>query len=300
MPVATLFLKPCPAQPWHPVPGVLGAAALALGLLSALPVQAVIGSYGTADSRVSLYVDGSPPQTPSQFDSWGTPYVPAPPGTAYTADAEARAGGNSAVSFAAGDLGMLKASSAASFGPRFQPGVLGNAFSNASAGFNDEWLVQGAGLVAGTPVTLLFTVHINGTHSGASTLYGTSQRAGAAVALVGRDVGVGGLSQNFNWGSGTQSTGNYQWAYNTFVGRTVALSASLSTLASVDQYSSVGSMYADFGHTINLYLAPSLAGVGSVSLGGHDYALPAVPEPATWAVMLLGLAVLGARLRRAR
>jgi hypothetical protein len=118
------------------------------------------------------------------------------------------------------------------------------------------------------------------------------------VALVGRDVGVDGLSQNFNWGSGTQSTGDFLWSYNTFVGRTVAFSASLSTLAAVDQSSSVGSMYADFGHTLNLYATPSLAGVGTVSLGGHDYAMPAVPEPATWAVMLLGLAALGATLRR--
>ena len=299
MPVATPFLKPRHARPGFSLPCVLGAAALAMGLLGAQPARAVIGSYGVADSRVSLYVDGSPPQTPTQYDSWGTPYVPAPPGTVYSADAEARAGGNSALSFAAGDLGMLKASSAASFGPRFVPGVVGYAYSNASAGFSDEWLIQGAGLAAGTPVTLMFTVHISGTHSGASTLYGTSQRAGAAVALVGRDVGVDGLGQNFNWGSGTQATGDFLWAYNTFVGRTVSFSASLSTLASVDQYSTVGSMYADFGHTINLYATPSLAGVGTVSLGGHDYALPAVPEPATWAVMLLGLAVLGARLRRA-
>jgi hypothetical protein len=44
-----------------PLRGVLGAAALVLGLLAARPVQAVIGGYGTVGGRVSLYVDGSPP-----------------------------------------------------------------------------------------------------------------------------------------------------------------------------------------------------------------------------------------------
>lgn len=33
---------------------------------------------------------------------------------------------------------------------------------------------------------------------------------------------------------------------------------------------------------------------------GHDYNLPAVPEPATWATLLAGLGVLGLRLRMAR
>jgi hypothetical protein len=60
-------------------------------------------------------------------------------------------------------------------------------------------------------------------------------------------------------------------------------------------------MHADFGHTINLYATPSLTGVGTVSKGGHDYAmLSAVPEPSTWAAMLLGLGVLGARVRGRR
>lgn len=276
-------------------PRLFAVAALSLGALTALPAQAVIGSYVYAESRVALYADGSPAQTPSQVNSRGSQFAPAPPGPTYSVNAEARAGANSALSFASGALGMLKASSAVTFSERFVPGVLGNAFSNASAGFNDEWLIQGAGLAAGTPVTLLFTVQISGTDSSTSMLYGASQQAAAAVALSARDVGVAGLTQTFNWGSVAQATGSYVWAYSTFVGRTVALSAGLSTLATVDQYSSVGSMYADFSHTINLYVAPSLAGISTVSLGGHDYALAAVPEPATWLLMALGVVALWLR-----
>jgi hypothetical protein len=210
-------------------------ARLVLCLAFVLPgvTYAAIGSYGTADSRVSLYVDGSPPQLPSQFKSWGSYYTPAPSGPVYSVDASARAGANSAQSFAAADLGMLKASAAATFSNRFQPGVLGNAFSNSSASFSDEWLVQGAGLTAGAPVTLNFTVRIAGLHSGASMLYGASQRAGASVTIAAHDVGSG-TTQNFNWGS-DQTIGDFVWAYNTFVGRTVALTAGLSALAAVDQ-----------------------------------------------------------------
>jgi len=99
---------------------------------------------------------------------------------------------------------------------RCQPGVQGFAFSNASAGFSDEWRVQGAGLAGGAPVTLIFTVRIAGRHSGAS------RRGAASVALSARDVGVNGPSQNIIWASVDHAARDYPWGCNTFIGRTLA------------------------------------------------------------------------------
>jgi len=62
----------------------------------------------------------------------------------------------------------------------------------------------------------MFTVHIAGTHGG------TSQRAAALVALSARDVGMNGLSQNFNWGRVDQTARDYPWACKTFIGRALA------------------------------------------------------------------------------
>ena len=59
----------------------------------------------------------------------------------------------------------------------------------------------------------------------------------------------------------------------------------------------------DFSHTVHTYIDAVNGGPDVISESGHDYATPlapGVPEPAAWALMLLGFSGLGAALRRRR
>lgn len=61
-------------------------------------------------------------------------------------------------------------------------------------------------------------------------------------------------------------------------------------------------LFADFSHTVHTYIDPVGGGPDVIGQSGHDYATPAastgVPEPAAWALMLMGFGLAGAALRR--
>ena len=69
---------------------------------------------------------------------------------------------------------------------------------------------------------------------------------------------------------------------------------------SASAYSSYGVVdYADYSDTIHIYMTSGPGGPDVVGASGHDYAPPsAVPEPATWAMMLAGFGLAGGLLRR--
>ena len=69
---------------------------------------------------------------------------------------------------------------------------------------------------------------------------------------------------------------------------------------SASAYSSYGVVdYADYSDTLHIYMTTATPGLHVVGLSGHDYAPPsAVPEPASWAVMLVGFGLVGRALRR--
>ncbi len=60
--------------------------------------------------------------------------------------------------------------------------------------------------------------------------------------------------------------------------------------------------FADFANTVHSYIDPVSGRPAVIGLSGHNYASPlqsgGAPEPATWALMLLGFGGLGATLRR--
>lgn len=63
-------------------------------------------------------------------------------------------------------------------------------------------------------------------------------------------------------------------------------------------------LFADFSHTVHTYFDAVNGGPDVIGESGHDYATPSaaggVPEPAGWALMLVGFGGLGAALRRRR
>ncbi len=62
-------------------------------------------------------------------------------------------------------------------------------------------------------------------------------------------------------------------------------------------------IFADYIHTVHTYIDPVNGGPDAIGQSGHDYATPSAsgaPEPAAWALMLLGFATLGAAARRRR
>jgi hypothetical protein len=78
-----------------------------------------------------------------------------------------------------------------------------------------------------------------------------------------------------------------------------ALQVDFSASAYAGPRSSPYLVFADYSHTVHTYIDGSAGDV--IGRSGHDYATPApggVPEPTAWALMILGFAATGARLRR--
>lgn len=265
-------------------PRILAMAAL---LAFAGSAGAAIGTRGSASTEVVLITNAGN-QNPKHEDGWG-PNSPPQPGWHRVAESSSVLGGNEGMARFEADLGLLKAYASATFSSRQQPDVYGGAYGQAGGSFSDEWLIQAPGLADGTPLQLNFTIHIDGSFSSVRTQYGTPLLANAAVNLVAQDQARTIGTQYFNWDGLTQPVGDYTWSVNTAVGHTLELTAQLSAIGRLDNFATTDTVYADFGHTVRLVLAPPDSGVSTVSLGGHDYALSAVPEPKAWLMVLAGL-----------
>jgi len=62
-------------------------------------------------------------------------------------------------------------------------------------------------------------------------------------------------------------------------------------------------VFADYSHTVHTYITSAAGDPDVIGTSGHDYAEPtsaAVPEPASWAMLILGFGLVGTRMRRRR
>ena len=201
-----------------------------------------------------------------------------------------------------GRIGLLKAYAASDHARCCVDGatlLLGDADASVQASFYDEVVVDGAGLAPGTPVSYQLQVRLSGTVSASDPARDSNLAATALATARLRDT-ASGQAVDFSWDAARQDTGVYHLSLATAVGRTLSIQGMLNIGTRVSAGAVIGrSAEVDFYNTAGFHLAPSVAGLNTIGASGTDFLAP-VPEPATWAAMLLGLATLGglARLRR--
>jgi hypothetical protein len=194
-----------------------------------------------------------------------------------------------------GALGTLKAFASAAYPAAPQAQGLSNGF--ASVSFLDTITVQGAGLAVGTPVSYQVDFAIGGNISPA---LGPNARLteATAEALVRLLDTSSNQRVELGWNPRFLANGLYSLTLATEVGHQLALSGFLTVNAKANSGTPLGeptSALADFEHSAYFNLAPSVAGLNTVGLSGHDFAVAAVPEPATWLSLLAGLGLLAWR-----
>ncbi|WP_197046902.1 PEP-CTERM sorting domain-containing protein [Paucibacter sp. KBW04] len=167
----------------------------------------------------------------------------------------------------------------------------------AQATFFDTLLVTSSTLAEGTPVSYRMDLSINGTLSSPSFESGGYLSADGLAEMRLRDKDSGQIA-TLSWDAKKNATGVYSLILNTQVGHTLTINGMLYAGADVSSYARTGrNAEADFYHSAYYQLAPSVAGLNTTGLSGHDFLATAVPEPASYLLLGLGLAGLGIRRR---
>jgi len=188
-----------------------------------------------------------------------------------------------ASSSTAGGSGPLQGTASASASPgllsayassQAGSGTNFNAFidARATATFNDEGSVHSTSGATGT-VVIPFTYQLTFSNSG-----------GGGLGPSGSQLVVGNLLN-------TSTNGTY--FLTLFVGQTIDFLANLDIAADANQGTPVS--VADYSHTLHIFIdVPD--GYTFDTVSGHNYSssnVGAVPEPSTWAMMILGFAGIG-------
>ena len=268
-------------------------AILAIALFSHLPSQANAGPcvgfgwYGglgagvCGDSSASVEANGvvaSSSPNPLQNQLSGGPI----------AVGMVSAGGGGALASASGtaDFGVIHAIATADTGSFVSRDPGTTAIANISLGFRDGFSVSGTG-----PVPLHISSPITGSFTGAS---------GADAFLIFEDLTANLLLINqqiaFLWPLRNNTTFLSDLTVTPGHDYLFVWSIVLSAPAVADRFSLVTSSQADVSHTGHLFFDVDTPSATLTSLSGHDYSSSissAVPEPSTWAMMILGFVGIG-------
>jgi len=200
-----------------------------------------------------------------------------------------------------GSVGHLKAFAEASYPSGVpEPHYYGYAWAAAHGSFADTVAVGGAGLALGTPVSYALKFYIEGTRSTPVFELGGSLHVDALAELRLRDLSSG-VDRWLSWDARNQGNGWYSVTIDTEVGHSLMVTGMLYAGASVSSSTTLARYaVADYGHSASYFLAPSVAGLNVTGASGHDFSVSAVPEPASAALLLVGLALIGLRGLRQR
>lgn len=165
-----------------------------------------------------------------------------------------------------------------------------DATASAEADMDD--IIPASNIVAGS---YGLNIQVTGAHSNVSGEYG--EAAYAMLFWSVDDAKTGALLRYGQW----EST---DAAPNGLIAETISDPSGdpleLDVQFNTNTYSSWGvPVFADYSDTAKIYLTSLDGGPDPVGLSGHDYSLvAALPEPGTWALLVVGLGMVGAVLRR--
>lgn len=212
-------------------------------------------------------------------------------------------GGNASAKVLA-SIGMLKAYASAyyPYGYDAQGHQVQYGYSNgtAQANFYDTLLVTSSTLALGTPVSYRMDLSINGSLSSPSFEMGGFLSADGLAEMKLRDKDSGQIA-TLSWDAKKNATGVYSLILNTQVGHTLTINGMLYAEGYVGSYAQTGrTAEADFYHSAYYQLTPSVAGLNTTGLSGHDFLATAVPEPSSYLLLALGLGLMGVYRRRGK
>jgi len=191
----------------------------------------------------------------------------------------------------------------------------------AQAGFGDYVTVNGGTNPIGTPVqikiftSLEYSTSWAGYAAGPSTtfdFYGPPSVAlNSSWDVYYVDPSSAGVSKKIDFSTdqfGESNTLNNDFVIDTYVGATFSISYSMSAFINggVVQPSMNTPLSSGFNGSVDAsnsahtYMSVLTPGVSLISDSGHDYTPSPVPEPSAYAMMLAGLALVGAAVKRRR
>jgi PEP-CTERM motif len=273
------------------------------GMLASAPALAqTYQSQAYTRSHVATFFPG-PSDSITSYDDYDYLNKPEAKDLHHLSTQATYTGGSASAQFL-GSVGTLKAQAHASYvyccSITGQTVAYGYSDATAQGSFFDTVHVQGAGLSEGTAVTYRVDFRIDGTLSSPSFEMGGFLSADGIAQVRLRDM-VTFEEVSLNWDAKKDTTGLYSLTLQTQVGHDIGISGMLYAGASVSSGARAArSADADFYHSAHYYLSPSIAGLNTVGASGHDFLATAVPEPETWAMLMVGLSAVMARARKKR
>lgn len=170
------------------------------------------------------------------------------------------------------------------------------ATSEIFTSFSDRFVITSSTLPVGTDVQYQAIVSMDFSSSGGGGYFGFDWAVGSYDLFMNLPNGFQGLPTQFDTWRHVPLT------FSGKVGDAIDVSSSMSvTTSTASGYwgnSYLGDTqraFIDASHTARMFLDPITPGITLVADSGHDYSVSAVPEPATWGLMLGGLGLLAVR-----